>query len=521
LNDLHKAIFENLETYKDLFDHAHDLIHLVEPDGTVLYVNNAWTRLLGFSQQQVQGSSIYDVVADRERDNFIAYRQNIVAGLPPSEPVVVPFKTKSGDEVYVEGSVTAKVVNGKTLYTRGIFRDVSARLRTEAQLRAINEQLREKEASLQQLLFFAPDAVVVIDANSRITYWNPKATAVFGWSSEEVTGRLLTELIIPEKYRRSHDEGMRRYLATGEAHVLNRTIEITALNKTGREFFVSLTISTTNRKDGSAFIAFIRDVDEAKRIALELDQKRRQLEISNQELEQFAHVASHDMKEPIRKVLVFTDQLRLETLDVISDRARNFIAKIQHAAKRMNNMVEGVLAYSSVQAAQPVKEKVPLDVVVKNVENDLELLLMEKGGVIRNQGLPIIEGGSFLLYQLFYNLISNSLKFSRPGVSPVIELSSRVVTGAEVRDAALPATKKFAKIEVRDNGIGFHQKHAEMIFKAFSRLHTKDIFEGTGLGLSLCRNIVEKHGGIIKAFGEENVGACFLIVLPLGDPDPA
>lgn len=310
---------------------------------------------------------------------------------------------------------------------------------------------------------------------------------------------------------------MKRYLRTGEAQVLNRTIEITALNKDGREFFVALTISSTIQNGGPAFIAFIRNIDEQKRNAVELEQKRTQLEISNQQLEQFAHVASHDMKEPIRKILLFTERLRSDKTSAFSESARNYIMKIEKSASRLADMVEGVLAHSSLEAEKPSLERVELNELVRVIESDLDLIVQEKGAQLTYE-LPAIEGIRFLLYQLFYNLISNSLKFTRPNVNPKIDISARRISPEEVKHYGLRANLTYYEIVLRDNGIGFRQEHAETIFKTFTRLHSKDEFEGTGLGLSLCKNIVEKHHGVIWASGEENVGASFHILLPESVP---
>lgn len=503
-------IFEKLETYKDLFDNAHDLIHLVAPDGRVIYVNQAWQSILGYSQNEVQGQSIYSIVHQDDRQRFISYRESALSQQPVAKEILVRFVSKDRRVVHVEGFVSPKIVDGKPAYSRGIFRDVTAKLKNERELILMNEELKQREANLRQLLFYAPDAVIVIDSQSRIDYWNPKAESIFGWSASEVAGRSLTELIIPPQFREAHERGMKRFLATGEAVVLNRTIEISAIDKAGREFFVSLTISTTSQKGKAAFIAFIRDIDEQKRNALELEQKRLQLEISNRELEQFAHVASHDMKEPVRKINIFIDRLDSEAGEGLSLKAREYLSKIRRATSRLTQMVDGVLAYSSLKAEDLVIEKVDLNVIIENVESDFELILHEKGGVIRHDTLPVVEGAGFLLYQLFYNLINNALKFSRAGVRPVITITSGRPENAGLPDPRLP----YVQISVMDNGIGFPQALSTEIFNTFSRLHSKDQYEGTGLGLSLCRNIVEKHKGMIAAVGKENEGATFIITIP-------
>lgn len=511
---LKQDIVDKLETYKDLFDNALDLIHVVEPDGTIIYVNNAWEELLGYTQAEIQGKSIYSVIHHTDRDRFRQHRGNVITRTAVDSKISVGMVARNGSILYVEGFVSSRVIDDQTLYTRGIFRDITSRLHAEAQLKSVYEKLKENESNLQQLFVHAPDAIIVVDIQSRITYWNPKAENIFGWTVREVLGKPLTQVIIPERYREAHESGMKRYLSSGEQRVLNKTIEITALNKSSKEFYVALTISATHQNGKPAFVAFIRDIEEQKRNADELEQKRVQLERSNQQLEQFAHVASHDMKEPIRKIVMFTGRVQADTSNILSDDSKNYLLKIEKAAARLTEMVDGVLAYSSLKAEDLVTQKVDLNDVIKNIITDLELVVQQKKAVINYKDLPTIRCAPILIFQLLYNLINNSLKFSKPGVTPEIEVTASRISPLQANEYYLNAQTSYFEITVKDNGIGFSQEHAETIFKTFSRLNSKDKFEGTGLGLSLCKTIVEKHNGIIKAYGIENVGATFLVVLP-------
>lgn len=397
-------------------------------------------------------------------------------------------------------------------------------VRDESELKRLHEQLTQSERSLRQLFFYAPDAVIVIDTVSIIRYWNPKAEQIFGWDHKEVIGRPLTTTIIPPAHRKAHEAGMKRFLASGEAHVLNKTIEVTALHKGGKEFFVALTISSFLQDGKTAFMAFIRDIDQQRKSSEELVSKTRHLEESNRQLEQFAHVISHDLKEPIRKILMFSDRLRTEITTPKPGKSSAFIDKIESAASRLQTMVDGVLRNSLVKSEELILNKVDLNEVIRDVKVDLEVLLEDTKASIDCLSLPTIEGSETLLYQLFYNLISNSLKFGRPEVLTRIQLTATKVAPGLLTDVRASANIIYYKIEVKDNGIGFPQRYSESLFNVFSRLHSKERYEGTGIGLSLCKNIVEKHRGFINAIGEENKGATFEVFLPetqrsLPDPD--
>jgi PAS domain S-box-containing protein len=502
------SFFNSEEGYRSLFNNAHDLIHFASPDGTLIYVNNTWINNLGYSIGEIQGKSFYSFIDEPDKERFIQYRNGLLNGKLENEKIIITLKTKTGRPIKIEGFILVEIKEGQPLYTTGIFRDVTKNLENEA-------RLKQNEHDLQQLLIYAPDAIIVIDQDGTIQFWNPKAELIFGWTFTEVKGKTLTETIIPVQHREAHDKGMKRYLETGKARVLNKTIEITALNKAGVEFFVSLTISTTRQKGKTVFIAFLRDTTIQKNTQRELEKNRIELEASNRELEQFAHVASHDMKEPIRKVKLFVERTIHEFQNVLPANAKIYLGKVYSGASRLSDMVDGVLTYSTLKGIEEPFEQIDLNRILLNIEEDLELLIKEKKAVINYGVLPRFEGVPFLIYQLFYNLISNSVKFSKEGVLPVIDISGSVITGSELPELnGLNKTSSYVVILVKDNGIGFPLSLSEKIFHAFTRLNSKDKYEGTGLGLALCKNIVDRHKGFIVAEGEENIGATFKIILP-------
>ena len=228
---------------------------------------------------------------------------------------------------------------------------------------------------------------------------------------------------------------------------------------------------------------------------------------SNDDLQQFAHVASHDLKEPLRKISTFSNILSEEQNGSFSDKGRIYLNKIRKASQRMSSMVEGILNYSMVGTNEPAFEKVDLQIVLEDVVDDLELFIMQKEAEVKYSNLPVVEGIPMLLQQLFYNLINNALKFSRPGTRPVISISR----SPDVRNAGKLSC---IHIIVQDNGIGFSPLHADRIFNVFSRLNSKEKYEGTGLGLALCRKIMHRHKGEIYAESQEGEGATFHILIP-------
>jgi signal transduction histidine kinase len=257
----------------------------------------------------------------------------------------------------------------------------------------------------------------------------------------------------------------------------------------------------------AAMLAYAEKLEQAvRRRTQELRKLNHSLESSNEDLQQFAHVASHDLKEPVRKIRTFTGRLLEEYANHLPQEALSFLQKILQATIRMGTMIEGVLTYSNLNSDEQPMEAIDLNEVFVEIESELELVINETGAEIRRGELPRIEGARVLIYQLFYNLINNALKFSRNADKPLIVIESRVGQGAG---------KRIAELIIRDNGIGFDMAQAGKIFEAFARLNSKDRFEGTGLGLALCKKIAERHHGSISATGVKDEGAVFVVRLPL------
>lgn len=243
-----------------------------------------------------------------------------------------------------------------------------------------------------------------------------------------------------------------------------------------------------------------------------LENSVKELNKSNHDLEQFAYIASHDLQEPLRKIRNFVDLLK-SNLDN-PERLRKYSEKIEVASTRMSALIKDVLNYSRLSRGESSFEETDLKKVLEHVKSDIELLVDEKQARIMASDLPVITGLPLQLYQLFYNLISNSIKFSVQ--QPLIEITASQLSHAEIQQYPdLHTSVNYVRIRFRDNGIGFEQKHAREIFTIFKRLNPKEEFEGTGIGLSLCKKIVDNHHGLIWAESEPGKGTTFSVVLPM------
>jgi signal transduction histidine kinase len=247
---------------------------------------------------------------------------------------------------------------------------------------------------------------------------------------------------------------------------------------------------------------------------VEVERINRELARSNRELEGFASVASHDLQEPLRKIIAFGDRLRSRCGDALDDTSRDYLERMENAAGRMQTLINGLLAYARVTTKAQPFVAVDLGQVAREVLSDLELRIEKTGARIDLGTLPTLEADPLQMRQMFQNLLSNALKFQRPEVPPCIRVEGWTIDGDATLSRRLPAAFGTCQVVVQDNGIGFDEKYLDRLFKPFQRLNPQSVYEGTGIGLAICSKIAERHGGQITAASAPGEGTRFLITLP-------
>jgi PAS domain S-box-containing protein len=285
--------------------------------------------------------------------------------------------------------------------------------------------------------------------------------------------------------------------------VTNEKAEVTRLNGTARD----ITLQRMNEHE-------LEEQVEAR--TLELKKANLELHNVNQNLKQFAYVASHDLQEPLRKINMFSDLLVQKNKMNLDNFGRIYLEKITQSSKRMTTLIKDLLDFSRVDARKAALVPTDLNGIIRNIMTDFEVLIHQKGAEFNLDKLLEIEAVPFQMNQLFYNLVSNALKYSKEDVPPVISISSRILLHKELTSHELPNPRwTYCEVIVQDNGIGFDQQFAEQIFTIFQRLHGRGEYEGTGIGLALCKKIVDSHDGIIYARSEEGKGSSFHVLLPV------
>jgi PAS domain S-box-containing protein len=599
---------------KDFLDNATDIIQMIDGAGKFIFVNRAWRQALGYTEEQAMNMNYSEIIHPDHMAQCQRVFTQVIQGRNVQNVEAV-FRARDGREIIVEGSVNCRFVNGEPVATRAIFRDVTDRKRAEL-------AMRESESRLRSVTDTAQDAIVMIDENGGISFWNPAAEKMFGYETSEIIGKDLHEILAPVEFHAQHRKCFSTFRKTGSGAAVGKTVELAALRKNGERFPIELSLAAKKRGQGWGAVGIIRDITERKQAMEALseseslsrallnapqnvvamvdgdfrifaaneylsqrfakpvaeligtsladhlpddvacarrayaaqvldtglpvqfedenkgawfdniyypildsqgkaikvaifatnitERKSAQVQLrnamddlarSNKELEEFAYVASHDLKEPLRMVVSYMQLLERRYKGQLDEKADKFIHYAVDGAMRMQKLISALLDYSRVGRVNGEFEPVNCGELMEQIVSDLSYAIQEGNASVTFGELPSVQAAPVLLGQLLQNLVANGLKYCQDPAPHVHVQAER--QGAEW------------VFSVRDNGIGIPPEHHERIFKIFQRLHTKDEFQGTGIGLSVCKKVVEHHKGRIWVESEKGQGATFCFTIPV------
>jgi PAS domain S-box-containing protein len=404
-----------------------------------------------------------------------------------------------------------ETLQGKPDETGELSGEADQRLIQELQIHQIelemqNEALRQTQADLEaardryfDLFELAPVGYLMLSKQGGIFEANQVAASLLEIEQARLKQTPLTDYIMRE------DQDI-FYLGVHQARQKNRSqeFELRMLTTAGRPIVVSL--QCTRVDEQGQMRVTLSDITRRKEQERALQAYTQRLESLNHDLDSFAYVVAHDLKEPLRKIKGFGNMLFKDYAAQMDEQGRDYLERMQHAAVRMGNLIDALLSLSRLSTQKPCFQAVDLNQVVQAVLKDLEMRLLETGGQIETGPLPSLTAEPTQMHQLFMNLIGNALKFHQPGIPPRVQIHFRSTAAGEV------------EIQVTDNGIGFEQEAAAKIFEPFVRLHSMSKNEGTGIGLAICRKIVENHGGTITTRSAVGQGATFIITQPIQPP---
>lgn len=356
------------------------------------------------------------------------------------------------------------------------------------------------EETLRAIFNNAVDGMIVINETGIIQSTNGAVTKMFQFAEDEMIGKNI-KILMPEPDKTKHDSYLKHHLDTGEKKIIGIGREVEGRRKDGTLFPFFLSVCDVKLNDGKKlFAGVLHDISVLKKAQNDIEAYSKKLEQSNNDLQDFAYISSHDLQEPLRKVQAFADRLQKSEFAALSEHGKDYLNRIVNASNRMQRLINDLLELSRISSKTSTFERVDLNTVLSDVLEDLELLIEKTNTKVSFEKMPIILGDDTQMRQLFQNMISNAIKFKHEERNMEINITANDINA------------QYVEIFIADNGIGIDEKYSEKVYTIFQRLNGNK-YEGSGIGLSVCKKIAIKHGGNITFTSQLGVGTTFKIKL--------
>jgi PAS domain S-box-containing protein len=493
----------HLDRYKSLVLAIAQVIWTSDPDGEMVGEQPSWAAYTGQALEQYQRRGWLDAVHPDDRAHTLDMTRRAIASRSPCEYEHRLRRRDGKHRFFAVRSVPVFADDGTLREWAGIHTDITQRKLTEQSLRDGERRLRELADAMPQIVWGA-------DPSGQFDYYNRRWHEFTGRPEGTPGDASWADVVHPDDQQEC-SERWRSAVETGNAYEIE-----SRLKQASGEYRWHLTRALPVRDGGGTITRWLgtcTDIDGRRRTEDQLRSSAVMLRQSNRELEEFATAASHDLQEPLRKIQSFVGLLKHDHSAALDVEGHHYLDRIQNAASRMTTLVADLLEFSLVSSKGRPFTPVDLNEVIAGVILDLELRLVQTGGRVEAGHLPIVASDPLQMRQLLQNLIGNALKFHRPGVAPIVRVSAEVSAGPDENGRVQSAG--ICRLSVADNGIGFDEKYLDRVFTIFQRLHGRGKYEGTGIGLAICRRIVERHGGSITARSQAGEGSTFIASLPV------
>jgi PAS domain S-box-containing protein len=491
---------------KDITDALHQtaIVAITDVQGIINFVNDKFCEISQYNREELIGQNHRLLNSGyHPRQFFVEMWKKISSG--QTWRAEIKNRAKNGSFYWVDTTIVPFLnEDGKPYQYLAIRKDITAR--------------KAADIELQKLSLIASktdNVAIVTNPQGQIEWVNHSFHKLTGYTLAEAIGKRPGALLQGEKTSKETVDSIRYALARQEPF----SGEILNYGKEGRPYWLLLHINPVFDDDGNLvnFIAIENEITTRKEIEISLRQEvegamkklramNEQLEVSNRELLDFAYVSSHDLQEPLRKIQAFGDRLKSTCNDGLNEKGQDYLERMLNAAGRAQVLINDLLSFSRVTTQAKPFTPVDLSEILDGVLSDLEIRIEQTGATVERDHLPTIDADAMQMRQILQNLIGNALKFRQEGIAPLVQVRSRMLT---------KHGEEYCEIRVIDNGIGFEQKYTDRIFQIFQRLHGRGTYEGTGIGLAICRKIAERHGGSLLAESEPNRGATFIFTMPI------
>jgi len=542
-----KTILPDLGIFDSFFEASPTPYLILLPDApgfTIVAVNDAYTRSTGFSKEHLTGRSIFNILPGNPPPHILQGIKNLRSSLQhvcqhkeahtmPLQRYEVLQPGSDEPEVKYWNPVNVPILeDGEIRYIVHSMTDITAAILEEQKKYKSEEHFRNlvEHAHVAIAMYTGREMHIQLANEAMINLWG---------KDKNVIGKTLRQAL-PELEGQPFHELLDKVYTTGETYYASEDRADLVVNGRLQTFYFNFTYKALRDNKGQIYGILNMAVDVTEQVlnrrkielgherfralsaeleervlerTRELEEANANMARSNQELEQFAYVASHDLKEPLRKISTFGDRLLVAQNDKLDDEGKLYLSKIINASKRMQNMINDLLSVSLIYGDRAY-EPYSLQHILEEVEQTLEYKIEELGAEITCDKLPVISCVPSQFRQLFQNLISNSMKFMRNGVAPKISITHTYLSPTEVNVRSLLKAPRYLQLAISDNGIGFDNNYAEKIFNIFQRLHGKHEYEGNGIGLAICKKVAENHGGTIYAESAPELGTTFFIIIP-------
>jgi PAS domain S-box-containing protein len=524
-------ILQREQRFRLLADSMPQMVWTGDADGAFNYFNYAVYNFMGLSLAEMTKESWIEAIHPEEQEKYLKkWRYSTRSG----EGFVFEHRFRRHDGEYrwqLTRAFPQRDDAGQIHMWVGTTTDIQEQkmlaeelekkiLERTRELEELNERLTRSEQRYHLMIGEVQDyAIYYLNHEGIVENWNKGAEKIKGYTAEEIVGKsfsvfyterdLATNLpkrLLEKAVRegKAKDEGLR---VRKDKSLFWASIVITAIHDQAGNLigFSKVTHDLSEKK---------RAEDRLKLYAAKLEEKNRELEKMNAELQSFAYISSHDLQEPLRKIQTFASRIQEKEYDLLSETGRDYFSRMKASAKRMQTLIQDLLAYSRTSTSERVFVDTDLNTMVDELRSDFKEQLAEKNVTIQAGNMCHVKVIPFQFRQLLDNLISNAIKFSRPDTLPVIRIESEMRDGSGLHNKTLSPGDRYCHLSISDNGIGFDPRYKERVFEVFQRLHGKSEYSGTGIGLAIVKKIVENHNGLIEVHSEPGKGTCFDIYIP-------